>query len=75
MLKYLLFYRLRNSELNVTVENQLHCTLGNKGRSIKVHVTPDVQIPTFKNDGGVIVFMLPSSYSVMDTNNHNHLKG
>lgn len=65
---------MRNQELPVTVDNHIKCTLGNKQRNMKLHVTADVQEPSFKNDAGNIVYMLPPNFSIIDKNNHNHLK-
>lgn len=65
------YYQLRNLYLTVTVENSFGCVLGKKTRVLKVQVTPETHVPTFKNHSGNILYMLPSSYAVLDTNNHN----
>ncbi|KAK4874738.1 hypothetical protein RN001_014098 [Aquatica leii] len=60
------YYRLKYSDLPVTVSKGLSCSLGGKKRYINVQVTADVQSPTFKKDGNNIIYLLPSSYALIE---------
>ncbi|GLV32974.1 Myosin 31DF [Carabus blaptoides fortunei] len=66
------YQQLTSRELNVAVENSFACALGNKNRIVKVQVSAETQEPTFKNNAGTIMYMLPTSYATLDTNNHNN---
>lgn len=46
--------------------------LGRKNRPLHVKVTPEIQNPNFKNVSGTIIYMLPSSYAVIDTSNNGN---
>ncbi|XP_044731284.1 unconventional myosin ID [Chrysoperla carnea] len=68
------YYQLKQTDLNVTVNSNLQCVLGKKSRPLKVKVTPETQFANFKNESGTIIYMLPTSYAVIDsTNNDNNL--
>lgn len=69
----LTYFRLRNTDLPVKVSKTLQCSLGGKQRLINVQVSADVQTPTFKKDGSNILYMLPSSFAILE-NGNNHYK-
>ncbi|XP_076272228.1 unconventional myosin ID isoform X2 [Rhynchophorus ferrugineus] len=67
------FFQLRKMELPVKVNKVIQCSLGGKQRLININVSSEVQSATFRKDGANILYMLPSSFAIME-NGNNHFK-
>ncbi|XP_022906681.1 unconventional myosin ID isoform X2 [Onthophagus taurus] len=63
------YFELKKTDLPVTVNKVLSCTLGNKRRQIAIQVQSDVEKATFRKSGSDIAYLLPSSYAVMENGN------
>lgn len=53
-------------DLQVTVDVQFKCMLGNKSKVLRVEVQPEVHEPTFKKDGDNIIYAIPPSIGIID---------
>lgn len=54
------YYQLRGSDLPVNVSTRFQCMLGNKSRQLRVEVTPETELASFRKDtNNGIVYVLP----------------
>lgn len=60
------YHRLRGVDLRVNVASRFNCMLGNKSRPLRVEVSQDQQLASFKKDSANngIIFLLPPSFAV-----------
>ncbi|KAI5745228.1 hypothetical protein M8J76_009372 [Diaphorina citri] len=59
------YYQLRGSDLPVNVSTRFQCMLGNKSRQLRVEVTPETALASFRKDtNNGIVYVLPPNLSV-----------
>ncbi|KAK7866208.1 hypothetical protein R5R35_001420 [Gryllus longicercus] len=66
------FYQLRRSELTVSVSSRFQCMLGNKSLPLRIEVVQTASVPTFRREGGTIVYVLPPSYAAAEQNGQQH---
>lgn len=67
------FFRLKNSQLPVTVNKTIGCCLGGKRREITAQASSEVQSAIFKKNGNNIDYVIPTSFSILE-NGNNRLK-
>jgi myosin-1 len=67
------YLQVRGSELPVTVNKTISCSLGGKKRLININVTSEVQSPSFKKDGNNISYLLPTNFAVIE-NGRDYIK-
>ena len=48
--------------------------LGNKSKVLRVEVQPEVQEPTFKKDGEIIIYAIPPSIGIIDGSANTRLQ-
>lgn len=59
------FNRLRGTELTVNVANKFQCMLGNKTRPLRVEVSPEIELASFRKDNNNgILYLLPPGYAL-----------
>ncbi|XP_060522962.1 unconventional myosin ID isoform X2 [Cylas formicarius] len=64
------YYHLKKTDLPVKVSKTIQCSLGGKQKLINIQVSAEVQAPTFKKDGHNILYVLPSSYALIENGNN-----
>lgn len=64
-------FRLRGIDLQVTVDTRFKCMLGNKSKVLRIEVVSDVLEPTFRKDGDNILYALPPSLNIIDSDASN----
>lgn len=67
------YYQIKNADLPVKVSKNLSCSLGKRQRQINIQVSAAEQRPTFKREGNDILYLIPSTYSILE-NGNNHIK-
>ncbi|XP_050497892.1 unconventional myosin ID isoform X1 [Diabrotica virgifera virgifera] len=67
------YYQIKQADLPVKVSKTISCSLGNKQRLINIQVSAAEQQATFKKDGHNILYLLPSTFSILE-NGNNHIK-
>lgn len=55
-------YRIRRTDLHVSVAAFIPCKLGQKPRSITIEGVTGLERPVFRHSGGSIIFEVPSAY-------------
>uniref|UniRef100_A0A8D8YBU6 Myosin-IA n=3 Tax=Cacopsylla melanoneura TaxID=428564 RepID=A0A8D8YBU6_9HEMI len=59
------YFRLRGTDLPVNVSTRFQCMLGNKSRQLRVEVTNETELASFKKDSNNgIVYVLPPNLTV-----------
>ncbi|XP_043283324.1 unconventional myosin ID isoform X2 [Venturia canescens] len=70
------YHQLRGADLQVTVDTKFKCMIGNKKKTLKVEVSPDVTEPTFRQADSSIIFAIPPSVGIInpDVNSRQQIR-
>lgn len=60
----------KGTDLPVTVNKSISCSLGGKKRLINIQVSADVDNATFRKDGSNILYLLPSNFAILENGNN-----
>ncbi|XP_066585268.1 unconventional myosin ID [Prorops nasuta] len=60
------YYQLRGTDLQVTVNVQFKCMLGNKSKVLQIEVMPGITEPLFKKDGDNVIYAIPPSVGIIE---------